>query len=187
MARAVYSSAKHVLLDDCLSAVDSHTAVWIYENCITGPLMKNRTCILVTHNVSLTLRNAHFAIVLENGRVKNQGTITELQSKGLFKENYVQFSSRDSINEKNANRLKAPRKNDSQKIEPVTENINFDANFVNDDQLIEEEEKSNGAISLDVYKWYLKFFGGFKALTVLFALYITAQILFISQSWWIRH
>lgn len=187
LARAVYSSAKHVLLDDCLSAVDSHTAVWIYENCITGPLMKNRTCILVTHNVSLTLRNAHFAIVLENGKVKNQGTITELQSKGLFKEKYVQLSSRDSVNEKNANRLKAPRKNDSQKIEPVTENINFDANFVNDGQLIEEEEKSNGAISLDVYKWYLKFFGGFKALTVLFALYITAQILFISQSWWIRH
>ena len=187
LARAVYSNAKHVLLDDCLSAVDSHTAVWIYENCITGPLMKNRTCILVTHNFSLALKSAHFAVVLEDGKVKNQGTIMELQKKGLFKEKNAQLSCQDNINEKSANRSKGNRENDSQKTKPVTAGIKFDSDLVDNGQLIEEERKSNGAIGLDVYKWYLKFFGGYKALTALFTLYITTQMLFISQSWWIRH
>lgn len=34
LARALYSNSKHVLLDDCLSAVDSHTAKWIFDMCI---------------------------------------------------------------------------------------------------------------------------------------------------------
>ena len=38
LARAVYSDARHLLLDDCLSAVDSYTASWIFQRCITGPL-----------------------------------------------------------------------------------------------------------------------------------------------------
>lgn len=58
LARSLYSSSRHVLPDDCLSAVDSHTAVWIYEKCISGPLMQGRTCILASHNVGLTVKNA---------------------------------------------------------------------------------------------------------------------------------
>lgn len=84
LARALYSSSKNILLDDCLSAVDSHTALWIYENCITGPLMKGRTCILVSHNVALTVKNAKLIVLLDNGRVKSQGTPSELLAQGFL-------------------------------------------------------------------------------------------------------
>lgn len=40
IARAVYSQAETVILDDCLSAVDAHTAKHLYEHCITGSLSK---------------------------------------------------------------------------------------------------------------------------------------------------
>lgn len=40
IARAVYSQAETVILDDCLSAVDAHTAKHLYEHCITGNLSK---------------------------------------------------------------------------------------------------------------------------------------------------
>lgn len=40
IARAVYSQADTVILDDCLSAVDAHTAKHLYEHCITGDLSK---------------------------------------------------------------------------------------------------------------------------------------------------
>lgn len=40
IARAVYSQADTVVLDDCLSAVDAHTAKHLYEHCITGDLSK---------------------------------------------------------------------------------------------------------------------------------------------------
>lgn len=66
LARAVYQAgdfprispddlpADVYLLDDCLSAVDSHVAKHIVEKCILGILRKNnRTVILVTHKVDI--------------------------------------------------------------------------------------------------------------------------------------
>jgi len=86
LARAVYSNSKHILLDDCLSAVDSHTAQWIFTNCIMGPLMKHRTCILVSHNISLCVPSSDFVVMMVNGRVTGQGTPKELISAGVFGE-----------------------------------------------------------------------------------------------------
>ncbi|KAF1813269.1 hypothetical protein P152DRAFT_465906 [Eremomyces bilateralis CBS 781.70] len=86
LARALYSHARHVLLDDVLSAVDSHTAKWIFDQAILGPLMYNRTCILVTHNVALCLPHAHEAIVMENGRIVTQGTSREVINSGKLSE-----------------------------------------------------------------------------------------------------
>nr|WOF01072.1 ATP-dependent bile acid permease-like protein [Corynespora cassiicola] len=86
LARAMYSKARHVLLDDVLSAVDSHTAKWIFDQALMGPLMYNRTCILVTHNVGLCLPHSEFSLVLENGRVVAQGTANEVISSGKLTE-----------------------------------------------------------------------------------------------------
>ncbi|KAK5170833.1 hypothetical protein LTR04_003092 [Oleoguttula sp. CCFEE 6159] len=86
LARALYCNARHVLLDDVLSAVDSHTATWIFDQCLLGPLMYNRTCILVTHNASLCLPHAHFAVVLDNGRVVAQGSANEVIDSGKLGE-----------------------------------------------------------------------------------------------------
>ncbi|GJE99692.1 multidrug resistance-associated ABC transporter [Phanerochaete sordida] len=54
LARAVYSSAETLLLDDVLAALDVQTARWVVDACFMGELMKGRTVILVTHNVALT-------------------------------------------------------------------------------------------------------------------------------------
>ncbi|KAF2106775.1 hypothetical protein BDV96DRAFT_693888 [Lophiotrema nucula] len=86
LARALYSKARHVLLDDVLSAVDSHTAKWIFDKALMGPLMIGRTCILVTHNVSLCLPEAQFAVVLDNGRVTAQGTAQDVIKSGKMTE-----------------------------------------------------------------------------------------------------
>ncbi|OAA53855.1 ATP-dependent bile acid permease [Cordyceps fumosorosea ARSEF 2679] len=82
LARAVYSDSAHILMDDCLSAVDSHTAHWIFHRCLKGPLMEDRTCILVTHNVQLCAPQSDFVVVLDNGRVKAQGASAELIATG---------------------------------------------------------------------------------------------------------
>lgn len=86
LARALYSNSRHVLLDDCLSAVDSHTAKWIFDNCITGPLMKNRTCILVTHNLALSVPSAEHVVVMENGKIAVQGSPVRVVSSGKLGE-----------------------------------------------------------------------------------------------------
>jgi len=86
LARALYSKARHVLLDDVLSAVDSHTAKWIFEKALMGPLMYNRTCILVTHNQSLCLPHSEYAVVLDNGRVVASGSANEVIASGKLSE-----------------------------------------------------------------------------------------------------
>lgn len=82
LARAFYSNSRHLILDDCLSAVDSHTAKWIYEHCLVGPVSENRTIILVSHNVALTIQQAAQVIVMDNGRIKAQGNPSTLIAQG---------------------------------------------------------------------------------------------------------
>ena len=82
LARALYSNSAHLLLDDCLSAVDSHTAQWIFSNCIKGPLMADRTCIMVTHNLQLCVPSSDYIVVLENGRIDVQGPSKEVIASG---------------------------------------------------------------------------------------------------------
>ncbi|KAH9480844.1 ATP-binding cassette transporter abc4 [Psilocybe cubensis] len=54
LARAIYSSAEIILLDDILAALDVHTSKSIVEDCLKGDLIRGRTVLLVTHNVALT-------------------------------------------------------------------------------------------------------------------------------------
>ena len=84
LARALYSNSRHILLDDCLSAVDSHTAKHIFECCITGPLMLGRTCILVTHNIALCVPHSHFVVALANGKIVAQGQPDEMIASGAL-------------------------------------------------------------------------------------------------------
>ncbi|KAI1622463.1 ABC bile acid transporter [Exophiala viscosa] len=84
LARAIYSNSKHLLLDDCLSAVDAHTAKHIFEEALTGDLMAHRTCILVSHNVALTVPFAAQVVVLENGKITSQGTPEQVAQSGAL-------------------------------------------------------------------------------------------------------
>ncbi|KAL2754907.1 hypothetical protein ACRALDRAFT_1043623 [Sodiomyces alcalophilus JCM 7366] len=86
LARALYSNSQHLLLDDCLSAVDSHTAHWIFHNAIRGPLMIGRTCILVTHNIQLAVPSSHYVVVMDNGRVSVQGPTADVIASGKLGE-----------------------------------------------------------------------------------------------------
>jgi ABC-type multidrug transport system fused ATPase/permease subunit len=88
LARAIYSSGRHLLLDDCLSAVDSHTAKHIFRQALTGPLMLNRTCILVTHNVGLTVPQADHVVVMENGKISAQGRPNDVAATGALGDEY---------------------------------------------------------------------------------------------------
>ena len=94
LARALYCNARHVLMDDVLSAVDSHTAKWIFDKALLGPLMYNRTCILVTHNATLCWPHADFAVVLDNGRLAVQGTPGEVIASEKLAEDMSKFPSR---------------------------------------------------------------------------------------------
>ncbi|KAF9533202.1 hypothetical protein CPB83DRAFT_846042 [Crepidotus variabilis] len=75
LARAVYSFAKIILLDDILAALDVHTSSWIVDQCLKGDILEGRTVLLVTHNVALAGPVADFVVSLGlDGSVVSQGT-----------------------------------------------------------------------------------------------------------------
>nr|XP_027211385.1 canalicular multispecific organic anion transporter 2-like [Penaeus vannamei] len=81
LARAVYSDADIVLLDDPLSAVDAHVGRYIFDNVI-GPqgILHDRTRLLVTHAVTF-LPRVDEVVVMEGGRVVEKGSYAELVAK----------------------------------------------------------------------------------------------------------
>ena len=70
LARALYSKAPVVLLDDVFSALDAKTAAGVWKHCFCTSLLKGRTTVLVT-NVPWIAAQADLSIVLEKGEVKS--------------------------------------------------------------------------------------------------------------------
>ncbi|CAE7167766.1 unnamed protein product [Rhizoctonia solani] len=78
-ARAIYSKAEFILLDDVLSALDVHTSRWIVDKCFRGDLVGGRTLIIVTHNVAMVSEIAEFVVALgHGGRILNQGSVEDV-------------------------------------------------------------------------------------------------------------
>lgn len=71
IARALIRNPKFLLLDDCLSAVDTETEEIILRN--LNQDSKNRTSIIVSHRIS-TIRNANHILVLDKGAIVESGT-----------------------------------------------------------------------------------------------------------------
>lgn len=91
LARAVYNNADVYLLDDPLSAVDSHVGKHIFEQVI-GPhgILASKTRILVTHGITY-LPQVDNIFVLKDGEISESGNYAELMSKkGAFSEFLIQ-------------------------------------------------------------------------------------------------
>lgn len=82
IARALIKSPKIVLLDDCLSAVDTHTENTILTN--LQLFMENRTSIVISHRVS-SVKFADKIIVLDKGEIVEQGYHSQLlEQNGIY-------------------------------------------------------------------------------------------------------
>jgi ATP-binding cassette subfamily B protein len=81
IARALVVEPKILILDDALSAVDTHTEEEILER--LSAVRAQRTAIVVSHRVS-TVRDADQIVVLHEGEVAERGTHDELVRRGGF-------------------------------------------------------------------------------------------------------
>lgn len=95
IARAIIKNPEILLFDDCLSAVDTETEEAILNNLFK--ICKNKTTIIVSHRVS-SARNADKIIILEEGRILQQGTHSQLLNiDGYYKELYLKQLSEKEI------------------------------------------------------------------------------------------
>uniref|UniRef100_A0A8C7CDD3 Uncharacterized protein n=1 Tax=Oncorhynchus kisutch TaxID=8019 RepID=A0A8C7CDD3_ONCKI len=186
LARAAYSQADVYLLDDPLSAVDSHVGKHLFEE-VVGPkgILKDKTRILVTHGVSF-LPYVDEIIVLKEGCVSEVGSYQSLKdSKGAFSE-FLDTYAKDEGKKHTGECVCITgfvfvlRKNSSlKKPKPPA-----DDETKKGQRLIEKETMETGQVKFSVYLQYLRAMGwGYS--TMFFLVYFIQNVAFIGQNLWL--
>ncbi|KAI1739122.1 P-loop containing nucleoside triphosphate hydrolase protein [Xylaria scruposa] len=193
LARAVYSRAGILVLDDIFSAVDAHVGRHIFEQCLNGELGIGRTRILVTHHVALCESKTKFLMELGDGRVLNAGLVSELEETGTLEqirsheqgEQEAQFAEvlrddqetiaadSEQISQVDTEALEAPLIKVSSKVQTPR-------------KFVEDEKLEEGAIKVRVYSTYLKYSGSWPFWLGAVVLFLVVQGLLIGRSWWLR-
>lgn len=78
IARAAYKEAKYLFFDEATNSLDANNERTIMER--LDRLFENKTVVVVAHRLS-TVRNADKIVVLDRGRIVEQGTHEELTAK----------------------------------------------------------------------------------------------------------
>ncbi|EIM80365.1 uncharacterized protein STEHIDRAFT_162782 [Stereum hirsutum FP-91666 SS1] len=155
LARAVYSSAEIILLDDVLAALDVHTAKWIVDKCFSGDLIQGRTILLVTHNVSMVVPIADFVVSLgSDGQILSQGTMSDALANNS--------KLRQEIAKEKAFEEKAEQEEAFEAFETPAPGqvVPAQKEEKKDGKLIMEEETAEGHISWNSVKMFLGALGG---------------------------
>ncbi len=96
IARAIIKNPQILLLDDCLSAVDTETEEQILNNLLE--ISKDKTTIIVSHRVS-SAKNADKIIIMEEGQIIQEGTHNQLiNQQGYYAELYTKQLSEKELN-----------------------------------------------------------------------------------------
>ncbi|KAI9485487.1 MAG: hypothetical protein EXX96DRAFT_545289 [Benjaminiella poitrasii] len=185
LARAVYSRARNVLMDDILSAVDAHTARHLHDKCLVGPLMEGRTRILVTHHVGLCISEASYVVHLDNGRINLCGSPEELETEGVLS------SILDDVVAPAGDEQEDTIEEEVEIIDPETtvSNAISDLKKTTDHApkvLIKEETRAIGHVKLRMYKTYLKALGGTVYWIIVCGFIFGSRGLDVAESWWIK-
>nr|GAT46155.1 ATP-binding cassette transporter [Mycena chlorophos] len=173
LARAIYSKAEIILLDDVLAALDVHTSKHIVEHCFKGDLVKGRTLILVTHNVALAAPIADFVVTFgANGRIKTQGTVAEaLRHDSTFaKEVVAEMEVLEQVVDPEPAPTTEAKKDDSK-----------------DGKLILAEELQIGRVKWNAVGLYLRGLGGFTFYSIFFSFLIISQAIQVYQTWYLGY
>jgi ATP-binding cassette subfamily C (CFTR/MRP) protein 4 len=160
LARAVYCGADIFLLDDPLSAVDTHVARRLMDECLLG-VLKDTTRVLVTHQIQF-LSHADKIIVMDEGRIVAQGKLEDVKA-------HVDLSTLHHVTEEEGqqNQSDAAKEDEVAAAKPTDTKAGGG--------LVTEEERDKGAVGLDIYMIYFKAWGHWSHVIVLILAFLVAQ------------
>lgn len=87
LARALYSHAGIIILDDVLSAVDPHVAKWLCQNALSGKLVRGRTVIMATHHLATCEHLASYVVTVNAGTASGSVAVPRHSNELLSIEN----------------------------------------------------------------------------------------------------
>ena len=163
LARAVYSRARILLLDDPIAALDHGTASAIVQRVFGGSLMKGRTVVLVTHRVDLCVSLADQIIEIHEGRANKL-------DKASFTTHKDRLRSTSPASPKEEHEI---RKQDEDEANAVPE------------KFIEEEHRAKGGVVASVYWQYVKV-GDLRLWFGLVLAIVLCRIARLSNFWFLK-
>ncbi|KXJ95711.1 ABC transporter [Microdochium bolleyi] len=166
LARAVYSNSRILLLDDPLAPLDQNTAESIVRKLFCGPLMKDRTVVLVTHRVDLCTHLADQVVEITDGVAR------VLESSEVERE--IKLLAREQENNKTAHGGEGPHFASDE-----------DANAAVPDKFIEDEHRASGGVVARVYWTYIKA-GKLRWWTVVIVLFALWRVLVLLNQWFLK-
>lgn len=156
LARALYSRAGIMILDDVLSAVDAHVGRCIVDQALTGGLAQGRTRILATHHAEMCLPRASYLVRLHEGRVESAQEITPTDTAAASSSG----SERSSVHDAGGSQTMAdaPESQISSGETTVigTEIANGSSTKKKKKSKEDEEKRETGRVKWKVYKTYLQ-------------------------------
>ncbi|PKX97332.1 putative ABC transporter [Aspergillus novofumigatus IBT 16806] len=174
LARALYSRASILVLDDIFSAVDSNVSRRLYDNALTGALAKGRTRILATHHVRLCLGGAAYLVRLENGSVVQAGHPSSLVQDETFEQKLDDGTSDTSLGSK-PTPLKSGQRINATPTESDAQPKKY----------YEEEKRERGVVRAEVYKAYMKASGGYPRWILVIVLCLLTLVLNLAAPYWV--
>ncbi|EKV04310.1 hypothetical protein PDIG_16670 [Penicillium digitatum PHI26] len=199
-ARALYSRAGILVMDDIFSALDAHTGRHVFENALTGELGQNRTRILVTHHVALCLPRTDYSVLLENGRIKYAGTIDDLREshhlEDILREEQAaeqadliaDGADREFLNDEETTLQRVisntPHHKPSTAANGQVPNGNeiATAQTPTPKKFVEDEKRETGSVRLSVYLAFLKKGGSVFFWLVTLAVYLAFSSLLVGRA-----
>ncbi|CAN7049540.1 hypothetical protein IGI04_026558 [Brassica rapa subsp. trilocularis] len=185
MARAVYSSADVYIFDDPLSALDAHVAQQVFDSCMKDEL-KGKTRVLVTNQLHF-LPLMDRIILVSEGMIKEEGTFEELSKNGsLFQKLMENAGKMDTTQEMNKNDQKSSKPSHTLTVDASERNVGSTKQGRRGRSvLVKQEERETGIISWNVLMRYKKAVGGLWVVMIIFACYLTTEVLRVSSSTWL--
>lgn len=183
-ARALYSRAGILVLDDIFSAVDAHVGKHIFEKGLAGEIGVGRTRILVTHHVSLCKSKAKYLVELGEGTVQNEGLLSELEEDGTLTQIIShQEESPDNETDVDATAVNSEDSSDSGEIGEPLKKVDTHASVR---KFVEEETKEKGGVKAKLYGDYLQASGGVPFWGFACVIFLGQQGLALARSWWLK-
>ncbi|KAH8129144.1 hypothetical protein FP744_10005119 [Trichoderma asperellum] len=184
LARALYSRAGIMIIDDVFSALDAHVGKDVFANALLGDLAKGRTRILVTHHTSLCLPRADYAVHLSaTGIVEHAGSVEELRRTKVLNQ-IIEADDAAEPEEGQGDIDSAIVKTNGQAANP-SETPAPKAKKA-PKKLVEDEKRETGRVKTAVYVGYLKSFSGYTLGAFLVLLYALAQGFTLGRTYWIK-
>ncbi|KAK3921166.1 Multidrug resistance-associated protein 4 [Frankliniella fusca] len=209
LARAVYREADVYLLDDPLSAVDTHVGQHLFDSCMRGAL-REKTVILVTHQLQY-LKNADLILLIQNGRCLAKGTYQEIINSGI---DYAKLLEEDDADDTKSEashttesalspqdpvlRRSTSRERKKSNVSSFTSSLQSISSEKSEDKDKEEQQatsplvdkleaSSKGMVKGSVYMGYVKASGSVALFLVVVTFFFMTQIAASGTDYWVAY